>query len=188
MDSKRLVRVSKFLSLHLRHRPADLGLTLETGGWVPVADLLAGAARVGFRVTADELVEVVRSSDKQRFAFDPTGTKIRANQGHSAEMDLQLEAAEPPAELYHGTATPALDAIRAEGLKKMARHHVHLSPDTTTAAKVGSRRGRLVVMAADAAAMHAAGHVFFRSANGVWLVDAVPPEYLRIIEFPGTPP
>ncbi|MBN9521915.1 RNA 2'-phosphotransferase [bacterium] len=188
MDSKRLVRVSKFLSLHLRHQPADLGLTLEPGGWVPVADLLAGAACAGFRVTPDELIEIVRSSDKQRFAFDPTGTKIRANQGHSAKVDLQLEATEPPAELYHGTAAPALDAIRAEGLKKMARHHVHLSPDTATAARVGSRHGRLVVLSVDAAAMHDAGHVFFRSVNGVWLVDAVPPEYLRFIESPGTPP
>lgn len=181
MDSKRLVRVSKFLSLHLRHQPADLGLTLGPGGWVPVADLLAGAARVGFRITRDELAEVVRSSDKQRFALDPTGAKIRANQGHSAEVDLQLEPAEPPAVLFHGTAEPAVAAILGEGLKKMARHHVHLSPDTATAVKVGSRHGKLVILSVDAAAMRAAGHVFFRSANGVWLVDAVPPEYLRII-------
>ena len=188
MDPKRLVRVSKFLSLHLRHQPVALGLTLEPGGWVPVADLLAGAGAVGFPITPDELAEVLRASDKQRFAFDPTGAKVRANQGHSAEVDLQLEPAEPPAELYHGTAEPAVAAILADGLSKMARHHVHLSPDAATAAKVGSRHGSLVMLVVDATAMRAAGLVFFRSANGVWLVDAVPPEYLRITEFPGTQP
>jgi putative RNA 2'-phosphotransferase len=181
VDAKRLVRISKFLSLHLRHQPDDLGLTLEPGGWVPVAELLAGAERKGFPITPEELVEVVRASDKQRFAFDPTGAKIRANQGHSAEVDLQLEPAEPPAVLYHGTADRFLDAILRDGLRKMARHHVHLSADTATAAKVGGRHGTVVVLTVDAAALRAAGHEFFRSANGVWLVDAVPPEYLRVI-------
>lgn len=181
MDPTRLARVSKFLSLHLRHQPADLGVTLEPGGWVPVADLLAGAARKGFPITPDELAEVVRASDKQRFALDPAGTRIRANQGHSADVDLQLEPAEPPAALYHGTADRFLDAIRRDGLLKMARHHVHLSPDTGTAAKVGTRHGRLVLLEVDAAGMRAAGYTFYRSANGVWLVDAVPPQYLRVI-------
>jgi len=184
VDPKRLVRVSKFLSLHLRHQPADLGLTLEPGGWVPVADLLAGASRRGFVITPDELAEVVRASDKQRFALDPTGTRIRANQGHSAEVDLQLEPAEPPAVLYHGTADRFLDAIRRDGLLKMARHHVHLSPDSATAGKVGLRHGRLALLEVDAAAMGAGGYTFYRSANGVWLVDAVPPEYLRVIPPP----
>ena len=184
MDAKRLVRVSKFLSLHLRHQPADLGLALEPGGWVPVADLLAGAARKGFLITREELAEVVRGSDKQRFAFDPTGTKIRANQGHSADVDLQLEPAEPPAVLYHRTADRYLDAILRDGLNKMARHHVHLSPDTATASKVGVRHGRLVMLEVDAAGMRAAGYTFYRSANGVWLVDAVPPGYLRVIDPP----
>jgi putative RNA 2'-phosphotransferase len=181
VDPKRLVRVSKFLSLHLRHQPADLGLTLEPGGWVPVADLLAGAARRGFPISPEELAEVVRGSDKQRFAFDATGAKVRANQGHSAEVDLQLEPAEPPALLYHGTADRFLDAVRRDGLLKMARHHVHLSPDTQAASTVGSRHGRLVLLEVDAAGMRAAGYTFYRSANGVWLVDAVPPEYLRVI-------
>ncbi|QDU21128.1 RNA 2'-phosphotransferase [Urbifossiella limnaea] len=183
MDRKRLVRLSKFLSLHLRHQPAGLGLTLEPGGWVPVADLIAGAARVGFPMTPEDLDEVVRSNDKQRFALDTTGTKVRANQGHSADVDLQLEPAEPPAVLYHGTADRFLDAIRGDGLLKMARHHVHLSADTATAAKVGTRHGRLVVLEVNAAAMRAAGYTFYRAANGVWLADAVPPEYLRV-----TPP
>lgn len=129
MDPKRRVRVSKFLSLHLRHQPADLGLTLEPGGWVPVADLLAGAARKGFAITPDELAEIVRGSDKQRFAFDTTGEKIRANQGHSAEVDLQLVPAEPPAVLFHGTADRFLDAIRHDGLLKMA-------PTTSTCPRI----------------------------------------------------
>ncbi len=179
----RFVRVSKFLSLHLRHQPADLGLTLEPGGWVSVTDLLAGATRRGFPITAEELAEVVRGSDKQRFAFDPSGTRVRANQGHSADVDLQLEPAEPPAVLFHGTADRFLDAIRRDGLHKMARHHVHLSPDTATASKVGVRHGRLVLLEVDAAGMRSAGYTFYRSTNGVWLVDAVPPHYLRV-----TPP
>jgi putative RNA 2'-phosphotransferase len=184
VDPNRLVRVSKFLSLHLRHQPGDLGLTLEAGGWVPVADLLAGAAVIGFPITPDELADLVRVSDKQRFAFDAAGTRIRANQGHSAEVDLQLEPAEPPGVLFHGTADRFLHAIRRDGLLKMARHHVHLSPDTATAAKVGSRHGRLVVLEVDAAGMRFAGYTFYKSANGVWLVDAVPPEYLRVIPPP----
>lgn len=182
MDPKRLVRVSKFLSLHLRHDPAALGLTLEPGGWVSVAALLAGAAAKRFPITRDELDAVVRTSDKQRFTFDETGEKIRANQGHSAEVDLQLEPSEPPAELYHGTAGRFLADILRDGLNKMARHHVHLSADTATASTVGTRHGRLVLLAVDAATMRAAGFDFFRSANGVWLVDAVPPRYLRVIE------
>lgn len=184
MDPKRLVRVSKFLSLHLRHQPADLGLTLEPGGWAPVLDLLAGAARKGFPIAPDELSEVVRANDKQRFALDATGTKVRANQGHSTEVDLQLEPADPPATLYHGTADRFLGVIRRGGLLKMARHHVHLSPDIATASKVGARHGRLALLEVDAAGMRAAGYIFYRSANGVWLVDAVPPEYLRVIPPP----
>ncbi|MBA4068079.1 MAG: RNA 2'-phosphotransferase [Isosphaera sp.] len=181
MDEKRRVRVSKFLSRVLRHAPGDIGLSLEPGGWVPVADLLAGAAAAGVPLTPDDLAEVVRTSDKQRFAFDESGAKVRANQGHSVDVDLQLEPADPPAVLYHGTGHGARDAILSAGLVKMARHHVHLSPDTATATKVGARHGRPVVFAVDAARMAAAGHAFFRSANGVWLVDRVPPEYLRLL-------
>lgn len=181
MDAKRGKHVSKFLSLHSRHEPEKLGLTLEPGGWVPIHALLAGAARAGVRISREELDEVVRTSDKQRFAIDDTGTKIRANQGHSAEVDLQLEPADPPAELYHGTADRNLDAILRDGLRKMARHHVHLSQDRETATSVGTRHGRPVVLVVDAAGMRADGHGFFRSANGVWLVEAVPPRYLRTL-------
>jgi putative RNA 2'-phosphotransferase len=181
VDEKRRVRVSKFLSKYLRHEPDALGLTLEPGGWVPVEAVLAGAERAGFRITRDELDEVVRTSDKQRFAFDGTGTKVRANQGHSVEVDLQLEPAQPPSELYHGTADRNVPGILRDGLQKRARHHVHLSPDTGTATKVGGRHGKPVVLVVDAARMWADGHPFFRSANGVWLVDEVPPQYLRVL-------
>lgn len=179
MDDKRRARISKFMSLVLRHQPETANLTLEPGGWVLIDDLLVGAAIAGIRFTREELEEVVELCDKQRFGIDPTDTKIRANQGHSTEVDLQLESAEPPAELFHGTPERNLTAVLHDGLRKMARHHVHLSAEVQTATKVGARRGKPVILVIDAAKMRADGHVFFRSANGVWLVEHVPPQYLR---------
>ncbi|MDC0667285.1 RNA 2'-phosphotransferase [Nannocystis radixulma] len=178
MDTEKRVRISKFLALHLRHDPAGLGLELEPGGWVAVEALLAACARKRRPISRAELEEVVRTSDKQRFAFDAAKTKIRANQGHSVDVDLQLTAAEPPPILYHGTGEGSLAAILRDGLSKMQRHHVHLSADAVTAHKVGARHGRPAVLRVDAAAMAAAGIVFYRAANGVWLVEHVPPHYL----------
>ena len=126
----------------------------------------------------EELVELVASSDKQRFALSPDGTRIRANQGHSVEVDLQLAAAEPPAILYHGTVLGALPGIRERGLVRGARHHVHLSADLETATKVGARRGKPVILTIRADAMAGEGHVFYRSENGVWLVEHVPPRFV----------
>lgn len=177
MDDRRTVKVSKYVSKHLRHQPDRIGLVLDPQGWVEIDDLLGAAAAHGFRFTRAELDHVVAANDKQRFAVD--GTRIRASQGHTVAVDLGLPEAEPPAFLYHGTVAAALDAIRAEGLRPMARHHVHLSPDRETATRVGARRGRPVVLTVDAGAMHAAGHVFHISANGVWLAEVVPPEFLR---------
>lgn len=182
MDDKRRTRISKFMSLVLRHQPESANLTLEPGGWVPIDSLLSGAAGAGFTFSRDELEEVVERCDKQRFAIDPTDMKIRANQGHSTEVDLQLESAEPPAELYHGTPERNVAAVLRDGLFKMARHHVHLSPDFATAVKVGSRRGKPVILVIDAARMRSDGHIFYCSANGVWLVEHVPSQYLRVIE------
>jgi putative RNA 2'-phosphotransferase len=179
MDDARVVKISKYLSKRLRHQPERLGLTLRPGGWVPVADLLAACARHNVPLSRAELDEVVARNNKRRFSFDPTGNLIRANQGHSVAVDLQLEPVEPPAVLYHGTGHGAVEPIRREGLRKMARHHVHLSSDRETARAVGARHGRPVVFMVNAAAMHSAGHLFYRSDNGVWLVDHVPPEYLR---------
>jgi putative RNA 2'-phosphotransferase len=174
-----MVRISKFLSKHLRHAPEELGLALETGGWVAVDALLAACQNKGFRITRSELDEVVEKNDKQRFSFDETGTRIRANQGHSTEVDLQLVPQRPPDVLYHGTAADTLAVIRKDGLRRMSRHHVHLSTTVPTAIKVGARHGKPVVLEVDAAAMHCAGIPFYCSDNGVWLVDAVPAEYLR---------
>ncbi|MGW6819686.1 RNA 2'-phosphotransferase [Streptomyces sp. NPDC055005] len=177
MDDRRTVKVSKYVSKHLRHQPERIELVLDPHGWVEIDDLLTAAAGQGFPITRTELDHVVAANDKQRFAID--GTRIRASQGHTVAVDLDLPEAEPPAYLYHGTVAATLAAIRAEGLRPMARHHVHLSPDRETATRVGARRGRPVVLSVDAGAMRAAGHVFRISANGVWLVDAVPPEFLR---------
>jgi putative RNA 2'-phosphotransferase len=174
----RLITVSKYLSRHLRHAPERLGLTLAPGGWVAVDDLLAAAARDGFPISYDELVDCVETNDKKRFSFDETGERIRANQGHSVEVDLQLAEQEPPAVLYHGTVERFLPSIWASGLNKGKRHHVHLSRDVATARKVGARRGKPVVLQVDAARMWQDGHRFFVSANGVWLTDAVSPDYL----------
>lgn len=178
MDERRTVKVSKYLSKHLRHQPERIGLTLDAHGWVPVDELLRAVARHHFPLTRAELEHVVASNDKQRFAIE--GGRIRASQGHTIEVDLDLPPAEPPAYLYHGTVGRFLDAIRAEGLRPMNRTHVHLSPDHETATRVGARRGRPVVLTVDAGATHRAGHVFYVSANGVWLTAAVPPEHLRL--------
>ncbi|MFF1686192.1 MULTISPECIES: RNA 2'-phosphotransferase [unclassified Streptomyces] len=180
MDERRTVKVSKYLSKHLRHQPERIGLTLDEGGWVEIGTLLAAAAAHGFRITRDELDHVVAVNDKRRFAID--GSRIRASQGHTVDVDLGLPPATPPAYLYHGTVAAALDAIRAEGLRPMSRHDVHLSPDRETATRVGARRGRPVVLSVDAGAMHRDGHTFRVSANGVWLTEVVPALYLR---FPG---
>jgi putative RNA 2'-phosphotransferase len=178
VDHRDRVRLSKRMSSALRHRPDRVGLTPDRAGWVPVAHLLAG-----LRIDRDALDEVVAGDDKQRFAVErgPDGAdRIRANQGHSIPVDLGLTPAVPPALLYHGTGAEALASILATGLHRGGRHHVHLSPDVATAERVGSRRGgAVVVLTVDATAMDAAGFVFYRSANGVWLTDLVPREYLR---------
>ncbi|MFJ3188601.1 RNA 2'-phosphotransferase [Streptomyces halstedii] len=183
MNAPRTVKVSKYLSKHLRHQPERIGIALDAQGWVPVEALLRACARHGFPVSRAELDQVVAADDKRRFAL--SGDRVRANQGHSVPVDLALPPAEPPEYLHHGTVGRFLDAIRAEGLRPMARHHVHLSPDRETATRVGARRGVPVVLAVHAGAMHRAGHLFHVSANGVWLTDSVPPRFLRL---PSRPP
>ncbi|MGW6539463.1 RNA 2'-phosphotransferase [Streptomyces sp. NPDC055051] len=180
MDERRTVKVSKYLSKHLRHQPERIGLTLDEHGWTEIDTLLGAAADHDFPISRAELDHVVATNDKKRFAVE--GTRIRASQGHTISVDLDLPASEPPAYLYHGTVADRLPAIRAEGLRPMARHDVHLSPDRETATRVGARRGRPVVLSVDSGAMHRAGHEFRVSANGVWLTAAVPAEYIR---FPG---
>lgn len=182
MTEREETRISKFLAKVLRHEPQLIGLTLEEGGWVLVTDLLAGCAKAQMPITRAELDHVVANNNKQRYAYDATGTKIRANQGHSVDIDLQLVPTSPPLTLFHGTATRFLDAILRDGLRKMRRQHVHLSVDVPTATAVGQRHGPPAILVVDAAAMHEAGHVFYRSANGVWLTEAIPPQFLRLLE------
>ncbi|MFB4315403.1 RNA 2'-phosphotransferase [Actinomadura sp. 21ATH] len=178
MDERRTVKVSKYLSKHLRHQPGRIGLVLDTGGWCEVDDLLRAAAAHRFPITRDELEHVVAVNDKKRFEID--GGRIRASQGHTVPVDLDLPVTPPPATLFHGTVARALPEIRRDGLLPMKRHAVHLSPDDETATRVGARRGRPVILTVDAAGMAAAGHEFRVSANGVWLVDAVPAHFLTL--------
>ncbi|MFI6758401.1 RNA 2'-phosphotransferase [Micromonospora sp. NPDC050417] len=185
MEPTQLRTISKRMSKVLRHAPESVGLTLDANGWVPVAELLAALSRHGRPVTRDELDAVVAGNDKQRFAVrtGPDGVdRVRASQGHSArvQVDLALIPVTPPEQLYHGTAAVNVPAILVEGLRPGRRHHVHLSVDVATAVTVGRRRGGAVsVLMVDAAKLAARGHDFYRSDNGVWLTDAVPPDVIR---------
>lgn len=176
------VSTSKFLSLVLRHKPEEIGLSLDENGWTDLDELIRLANGKGKKLSRSLVEEVVANSDKQRFALDPSGTRIRANQGHSVQVALELSPQQPPETLFHGTATRFLDAIRTSGLLKMQRHHVHLSADQVTATSVGQRHGRVVILTVRAGDMWRDGHTFYRSANGVWLTDAVPTAF---IDFPG---
>jgi putative RNA 2'-phosphotransferase len=177
-----LVRLSKRMSYLLRHAPGTAGLTLDEHGWTGVDDLLAALNKHGGPVSRAELDAVVARNDKRRFAVarGPDGRdRIRASQGHTVPVDLDLPPAVPPPVLYHGTSAAAVAPIRANGLLRGRRHHVHLSVDVATARRVGERRrGPVVVLSVDAAAMAAGGYLFYRSANGVWLTAHVPARYL----------
>jgi putative RNA 2'-phosphotransferase len=176
-----LKSISKFLSFVLRHEPQSIGLQLDDGGWASVDDLLAKAAAAGKRLDHQLLQRVVDTSDKKRFALSEDGQRIRANQGHSIDVSLGLQPVSPPAFLYHGTASRFLDSILATGLDKRERHHVHLTEDLSIARSVGQRYGRVVLLEVDAARMHNDGHLFFRSANAVWLTDVVPSAYIKVL-------
>lgn len=171
-------RLSRFLSLVLRHDPAAAGVALDPEGWVRVDDLIAGSRATGRSLDRARLYALVRDDAKRRYALSEDGTRIRANQGHSVAVDLGLVPVAPPDLLYHGTVAPVLAAIAATGLERRSRRHVHLSPDVETARAVGRRRGAPVVLPVRAGALHARGHAFYRSANGVWLTDAVPPGFI----------
>ncbi|HEV2885574.1 MAG TPA: RNA 2'-phosphotransferase [Jatrophihabitans sp.] len=178
------VRASKLLSRILRHDPASVGITLDPAGWVAVETLLSALREHGYRLSREELRQLVSASDKQRFALDPATDRIRAQQGHSVDVDLGLPPAVPPDRLYHGTPVRNVEAILAEGLHRGSRHDVHLSPDVETARRVGARRGRCAVLVVDAASMHSDGHRFSVSGNGVWLTREVPARYLSRLSEP----
>ena len=185
MTDKETIKTSKFLSLILRHEPERVGLHLGEAGWIGVDELLRAVNQHGIALSLDQLQHIVATSDKKRFAFSADGLRIRASQGHSVEVDLQYEPQEPPEWLYHGTATRFLDSIRKDGLLRMDRHDVHLSAETAVTLQVGGRHGKPVLLRIRAKEMHQAGHVFRRSANGVWLAPHVPSQF---IEFPANEP
>ncbi|XAH25412.1 RNA 2'-phosphotransferase [Xylophilus sp. GW821-FHT01B05] len=173
-----VIEKSKFLSLVLRHAPEKIGLSLDGAGWAQVDVLLERANANGVALNRESLSQIVASSDKQRFVFSDDRERIRANQGHSVEIDLGLPPQEPPNQLFHGTAFRFLELIRSNGLQPMERQHVHLSPDEQTAESVGRRHGKPCVLLVNAKAMHLSGQLFFLSNNGVWLTAAVPPEFI----------
>ncbi|MEL6822512.1 MAG: RNA 2'-phosphotransferase [Calditrichota bacterium] len=172
-------KISKFLSLILRHRPQVVGIELGNNGWVETDKLLKTIQKSGRNINLEDIKRVVATNDKQRFAFSEGGGLIRANQGHSVKIELNYDAVKPPVLLYHGTAEKFIKGIRREGLRKMRRHHVHLSSSVETASKVGVRHGKLVLLKIDSAAMHRKGMVFYCSENGVWLTEHVPPDYIH---------
>lgn len=179
MKEEQLKSISKFLSLILRHNPDKIGLKLNQEGWADVEELLAKATTQHNSLNRDVLEKVVSQNDKQRFAFNEDRSMIRASQGHSIEVTLDLKASVPPEYLYHGTVSKYIESIKADGLKKMSRHHVHLSKDRETAAIVGGRRGVPVILTMRSGQMYKDGKVFYLSDNQVWLTDEVPSKYIQ---------
>ncbi|AWM13530.1 RNA 2'-phosphotransferase [Flavobacterium sediminis] len=179
MNGKDAKEISKFLSLILRHAPQTIQLQLDENGWASVNELITKSNQFGKELDEEILDYVVKNNDKKRFVFNEDKTKIRASQGHSIEVELDLKEAHPEHFLYHGTVAKFLEAIQKEGLQKMSRQHVHLSRDKETATKVGSRRGKPIILSIDAPKMIADGYSFYLSENGVWLTDHVPVEYIK---------
>lgn len=180
MNEKQIKGISKFLSYILRHHPEAIGLELDEEGWVDVHELMA-KSKTDYSVITREILDIVVSTnEKKRFAFNEDRSKIRASQGHSIDIELNLETQQPPEFLYHGTVEKFLETIKAEGLKKMNRQHVHLSAEKETAVNVGSRRGQPIVLVINSGEMHQNGHYFYLSANGVWLTDHVPVEFINL--------
>lgn len=180
LSEKENTKISKFLSLVLRHQPETISIQLDASGWVDVNDLLEKAKAHGMAISPDILNFVVASNSKKRFAFNDDGTKIRASQGHSIDIELGYVAATPPPLLYHGTTKRALESILLTGLEKRQRHHVHMSTDVNTALNVGQRYGEAVLLQIDAERMKEDGYLFYCSENKVWLTDHVPAKYLVI--------
>lgn len=171
-------RISKFLSLILRHQPESIGLKLDENGWADVEELRAKSAKKRVHFSLKELDEVVETNNKKRFAFNEDKTRIRASQGHSIDIDLALESIQPPDFLYHGTAEANISSILEKGIEKRTRQHVHLSADKETATKVGMRHGKPVILTIRTGKMHEDGFAFYKSANGVWLTDFVEAKYI----------
>lgn len=173
-------QLSKYVSYILRHNPDEIGVQLDEQGWTNV-QLFIEKSQSKYNFNLDDLKQVVRNNNKKRFEFSEDEKKIRAQQGHSVEVDLKLPNVEPPKELYHGTATRFLESIKKEGLKPMSRHDVHLSFNKTTAEKVGERHGKVIVLIIDTEKMYQEGFNFQCTANNVWLTQSVPTKYIKNI-------
>jgi len=175
MNREDIIKVSKFLSLILRHKPQTIGLKLDAHGWADIDEIILKSKNI--KLNREIIDEVVSKDNKQRFIIEDD--KIRANQGHSIEVDLELKAITPPDILYHGTATRFLESIMKTGLSKQNRQYVHLSKDIKTAIAVGKRHGKVIVLEVDSKRMIRDGYEFYLSENGVWLTKSVPVGYLR---------
>ena len=174
------IKTGKFMSLILRHSPETIGISLDENGWADVDELLKGMKKKGHNINMFMLEEIVATNNKKRYSLSDDKTKIRANQGHSINVDVQIKQHTPPPVLYHGTAERFLDEIKKDGISKRNRQHVHLSEDVETAVSVGKRHGRPVVLRVDAAAMEQDGFKFWLSENGVWLCEQVPCRYVSV--------
>ena len=179
-SNKQLQNTSKFISLILRHRPESIGIALDEHGWADVREMIDGINKSGkHTLDMETLEEIVRTDEKQRYSFNEDHTLIRANQGHSIPVDVELEEKIPPDVLWHGTGEKYVSSIDAQGLIPKGRLYVHLSSDMETARKVGSRHGKPVIYEIDCRGMSGDGYRFFLSANQVWLTKEVPVRYLR---------
>ena len=172
-----LTKASKYIALILRHKPETIGIALDKHGWANVNELIKGVSKK-YPIDMDILEEIVRTDEKQRYSFNEDKTLIRANQGHSIQVDVELEEVEPPVYLYHGTGEKYAESIDQNGLIPKSRLYVHLSKDVETAINVGKRHGNPVIYLVDSKKMYQEGYKFYRSTNGVWLVNNAPPEYL----------
>ncbi len=171
--------LGRFISLVLRHHPESIGVTLDRFGYANVDELISKMNSHGRHIDFKTLKLIVETNNKKRYSFNEDNTKIRANQGHSIPVDLQLTETTPPSKLYHGTAIHFLESIKREGITKQSRQYVHLSKDFETAVNVGKRHGNVCVLVLDTEAMHKDGIKFYLSKNGVWLTDYVAPKYIQ---------
>ena len=179
ISEKESIKISKLLSLVLRHQPETIGITLDENGWTETSALIEKINQSGTMIDFETLKYIVDTNAKKRFAFNESTDKIRANQGHSIDVDLEHKPQKPPATLYHGTGEKSVKSILESGIEKRSRQHVHLSADIETAVKVGQRHGKVFVFEVLAEKMHTDNYIFYLSDNGVWLTDFVPADYLK---------
>lgn len=183
MTHKELTKCSRFISLILRHKPSEIGITLDGHGWANVDELLQGLSTKGYDICMNDLEHIVDTDEKQRYSFNDDKTLIRANQGHSIQVDVELQeikSEDMPPILYHGTGKKYVESINKLGLIKKSRLYVHLSNNLETAINVGKRHGEPVVYEVDCKGMVSEGFKFYKSANNVWLTNSVPVKYLKV--------